>query len=469
MAVPKNKELYAKVKKEAKKKFVKYPSIYANSWIVNEYKKRGGVYVGSKPKSTGLKRWYKEKWVDLNRPIKKNGKIVGYKSCGRKSVNSKEKYPLCRPTYVITKKSPKTYKELSKRSISKAKKQKSKIRHTGNVQFGGGVWMNKFNDYKDKVMIKANKQMDELKSTLKTKIKEVQNKTQIGGGLKDKLIKLGEQQFKKQQEKLIKGLEQKLEQKIDSYIDKGQLGGGMFDKFKEYSKEKLKDMKIKGEQKLQEIKAQSEKKLEELKAQGKEKFQELKTQSEKKLEELQAQGKEKFEELKTQGIQKLNDLENKLDQKVGGSNCGAYGSRKMSGGKAQYHGKRSQVMVPVPKNVKKWAKYAFKLKDLGFKGATTTGWKRARQLATQDSIPIEDLKYMHAWYSRHIYTSYPGFNKWIKEGRPKTKEWMNKRSIIAIVTWGGPAALKWLNSKKVLSLLSKHFDKEYHEIKKKHK
>jgi len=42
--VPTNKELYARVKAEAKKKFDVYPSVYANAWLVKEYKKRGGGY-----------------------------------------------------------------------------------------------------------------------------------------------------------------------------------------------------------------------------------------------------------------------------------------------------------------------------------------------------------------------------------------------------------------------------------------
>ncbi len=42
--VPKNKQLYSRVKSEAKKKFKVYPSAYANAWLVREYKKRGGTY-----------------------------------------------------------------------------------------------------------------------------------------------------------------------------------------------------------------------------------------------------------------------------------------------------------------------------------------------------------------------------------------------------------------------------------------
>ena len=41
---PKNPALYARVKAAAKKKFKVFPSAYASSWIVREYKKRGGTY-----------------------------------------------------------------------------------------------------------------------------------------------------------------------------------------------------------------------------------------------------------------------------------------------------------------------------------------------------------------------------------------------------------------------------------------
>jgi hypothetical protein len=72
----------------------------------------------------------------LNRPIKKDGIVVGYKSCGRvNSKDSKDKYPLCRPSKKVSSKTPRTYKSISKASISKAKKQKAKVKGT---QFGSG-------------------------------------------------------------------------------------------------------------------------------------------------------------------------------------------------------------------------------------------------------------------------------------------------------------------------------------------
>ena len=141
---PKDKKLYNYVKQLANKKFLSKTGVYKSSWIVREYKKRGGKYSGKKStkkrsKLSGLKRWYKEKWVDLNRPIKNSkGKIVNYKSCGRKSARkSNGKYPLCRPSKRINYKTPKTYRQISKKSIKKAKKEKSKKRNYGNIKFGG--------------------------------------------------------------------------------------------------------------------------------------------------------------------------------------------------------------------------------------------------------------------------------------------------------------------------------------------
>lgn len=49
--VPTDKALYARVKAEAKRKFKVYPSVYANSWLVREYKKRGGGYKSREVKS----------------------------------------------------------------------------------------------------------------------------------------------------------------------------------------------------------------------------------------------------------------------------------------------------------------------------------------------------------------------------------------------------------------------------------
>lgn len=280
--IPTNKSLYAYVKRLAHDKFQSKSGVYRSSWIVREYKKRGGLYHGTPSKNSGTLRWYKEKWVDLNRPIlNSKGTITGYKSCGRANTHQKG-YPLCRPTTKITSRTPKTYKEISKNNIQKAKRAKSKIKGNGNIKFGGSC----------------------------------------------------------------------------SY---------------------------------------------------------------------------------------------------------------MCGGKPQYRGRKSSVMVKVPINVKKWAIYAFKLKKQGFQGATKTGWLRARQLATQETIPIEDVRYMRNWFARHIVTSYPGFRKWEKAGRPKDSSWHKKHAIVSWVTWAGNAGFKWVNSQYVISKLNTHFGTNYTTIKGKSK
>ena len=60
-----------------------------------------------KPSSeTSLRDWFGRKgapgkkggWVDCNAPIWKDGKITGYKSCGRQEGEKRSKYPACRPT-----------------------------------------------------------------------------------------------------------------------------------------------------------------------------------------------------------------------------------------------------------------------------------------------------------------------------------------------------------------------------------
>jgi hypothetical protein len=139
MPEPIDKKLYELVKKLANEKFKTPTSIYRSTWIVKEYRKRGGKYQNIKSKTktnsnmSGLQRWFLEKWIDLNRPIKDaKGEIIGYQPCGRKKIDGV--YPLCRPSVRINKDTPKTYLELSKSSIKEAKRMKRKD-PTKNVLF----------------------------------------------------------------------------------------------------------------------------------------------------------------------------------------------------------------------------------------------------------------------------------------------------------------------------------------------
>jgi hypothetical protein len=136
MSVPANIELYKAVKADADKKFLSKTGIYKSSWIVREYKKRGGTYLKKRKPTGGLLRWYKEQWVNLNRPIyNKKGQIIGYEQCGREEASNKGLYPLCRPLKRVTKETPTTVKELTRKAISQANISKQRVRHTGNIKF----------------------------------------------------------------------------------------------------------------------------------------------------------------------------------------------------------------------------------------------------------------------------------------------------------------------------------------------
>jgi hypothetical protein len=133
--IPVNKTLYNKVKNEAKKKFKHYPSLYASSWIVKEYKKRGGKYKGKKPAGsrskspnksnktknlTGINKWYAEQWVQVGKYLEQGSKV----DCGASNRETKA----CRPLKRIDKTTPITIPELLKihsksKLISLAKKK----------------------------------------------------------------------------------------------------------------------------------------------------------------------------------------------------------------------------------------------------------------------------------------------------------------------------------------------------------
>ena len=113
MNKPKDIKLYNKVKKNI---YLKYPnhSAYRSGLLVKQYKSEyekkynsKNAYTGIKPKTTGLKRWMKEKWMNQ-----------------RGEVGYKYKSDIYRPTVRINKKTPTTFKELSKKDIDKARKEK---------------------------------------------------------------------------------------------------------------------------------------------------------------------------------------------------------------------------------------------------------------------------------------------------------------------------------------------------------
>ena len=109
-----NQALYDRVKKEIYRKYPKH-SAYRSGLLVQEYKSRGGTYVGKKPTNTGLNRWFKERW-------RTQDDKVGYS----------KKSDVYRPTRRVNKSTPKTFKELGKKKVRKAQKLKKK---TGRAKF----------------------------------------------------------------------------------------------------------------------------------------------------------------------------------------------------------------------------------------------------------------------------------------------------------------------------------------------
>ncbi len=122
MPSPKNKALYDRVKREAKRKFKVWPSAYASGWLVKEYKRRGGSYSGRKSTKSGIGRWFEEKWINVC-------KLPKRVKCGRPSTSLsdwKKKYPYCRPSRRVTKSTPRTSRELTKKEIDRRCRRKSR-------------------------------------------------------------------------------------------------------------------------------------------------------------------------------------------------------------------------------------------------------------------------------------------------------------------------------------------------------
>jgi hypothetical protein len=114
MSEPVDSKLYSKIKKRVYKEQPQH-SAYRSGKVVKEYKKqftqkygeRAKPYKGTKTKKRGLSRWFAEKWTN------QRGE-VGYKN----------KNDVYRPSLRITKKTPKTFDELTKKQIKRARSEK---------------------------------------------------------------------------------------------------------------------------------------------------------------------------------------------------------------------------------------------------------------------------------------------------------------------------------------------------------
>jgi hypothetical protein len=115
--MPVDLKLYKRIKKKVYKKIPKH-SAYRSGTIVKEYKKafakkygKKRPYHGKKTRKKGLSRWFNEKWRN------QRGK-VGYRY----------KSDIYRPTRRITKNTPLTFRELTKKQIYRARSEKRRTR-----------------------------------------------------------------------------------------------------------------------------------------------------------------------------------------------------------------------------------------------------------------------------------------------------------------------------------------------------
>jgi hypothetical protein len=133
MAEPIDKQLYENIKQMANQVFKAPTGIYRSAWISKMYVRAGGRYT-TKKKNSKFDKWISEKWIDLNQPIKKNNKIIGYQKCGHKNTQN-NLYPLCRPSKIIDKDTPKIYQNIDKETIKRVNKEKQIKKDKGNIRF----------------------------------------------------------------------------------------------------------------------------------------------------------------------------------------------------------------------------------------------------------------------------------------------------------------------------------------------
>ena len=125
MVEPTDEKLYNTVKKKIYKEQPKH-SAYRSGTVVKEYKKRftkkygkrKSPYKGNKTKKSGLKRWFDEKWVDIN-------PILGFKDA--------DAYPLFRPTKYVNSETPTLFQEIPKSRLKEQYKLKQKIKGERNL------------------------------------------------------------------------------------------------------------------------------------------------------------------------------------------------------------------------------------------------------------------------------------------------------------------------------------------------
>lgn len=116
MPTPLNQDLYDNVKKKIMASYKKN-SAFASGAIVKEYKRQGGKYKeDGKPKN--LKRWFSEKWIDVN-------PILG--------ITNDSAYPVFRPTIKINEKTPTILQDIPVENLKSQYRLKQKYKGVNNL------------------------------------------------------------------------------------------------------------------------------------------------------------------------------------------------------------------------------------------------------------------------------------------------------------------------------------------------
>ena len=126
---PTNPKLWAQCLAWARSRYKVCPSAYCNGAAAKRYKSKGGGWK-KKPKNESietlqedLKRWFKEKWVDVSKKV--DGK---HPPCGRKDADGKS-YPKCRPSKKVSSETPKvasSYDKDEKKAMTQQKRRAEK-------------------------------------------------------------------------------------------------------------------------------------------------------------------------------------------------------------------------------------------------------------------------------------------------------------------------------------------------------
>lgn len=175
-SIPINSSLYERVKSEARLKFDVYPSIYANSWVVREYKRRGGRYRGD---GAGLTKWYEEKWVDLARSTDSSGRIKKWHECGRPKAG-KRSYPKCVPLAKARAMSPKERRSAIRRKREAERKTPLRSK-SGDARSPKMVRTNPMNRESNKRAKKAIHKVQKLEHQMEASKKGAVAGSAIGG------------------------------------------------------------------------------------------------------------------------------------------------------------------------------------------------------------------------------------------------------------------------------------------------